>query len=64
MRGERLTYRLTMCSAKIYTLKFVAISIFMNFFFKIIAFSLESVPLYKTIITPPKQMQTLLLYWL
>lgn len=37
-----------MCNPKIYASKFVTISMFM-FFFKIIAFSLKSVSLYKTI---------------
>ena len=63
MHGYELTYRLTTCNPKIYALKFVTISISVVFS-KIITFSLEYVPLYKTIITPPKQMQALLFYWL
>ena len=60
-----LTYKLTMCNPKFYTLKFVAISIFMNKKNKI-AFSLDIVSLCKKngfpAITPPKHMQTLLFY--
>ena len=57
-----------MCYSKFTASKFVAISIFMKKKWKI-AFSLKFITLckkkiYYPAITPPKQMQTLSLYWL
>ena len=64
MSSYGLTYRLPMGNPKIYTSKFVAISIFM-IFYKKMAFSLEFVSFFKLffpISTPPKLMENILVY--
>ena len=63
MSGYRLTYKLTMWKPKIHASKFVEIFINTILFIKIIAFSLEFVPLHNKkklpAITFPKQIITL-----